>query len=213
MGFYFLAGLLTSVAAYIVFYFLYGAGLYTMLKRCGFKKPVFAFVPFARDFALGSLADQHRDIFPPKNRGKKLMILSIVSFVFTAIHLVAYYRVISAPLSELITRINAFDAANLDVNELAAAFESFAIAIESAMTKTVSMLSSFASIASLAFSVYRCMVLIRVYNIFVPRMSFFFTILSIFVEEAAGIIFLCIRKKPLHNLRWQTENEPEIPRV
>jgi len=207
----FFMSLLISAAVPITFYVLYSVGLSTMLRRTGFKKPWFAWLPFCRDFALGGLADQHRDIFPPKKRGQKLLMLSIATVVLGLIYNIAYYNMALPIMKEHLMPF--FNAESIDLTLLITAFENMAEDIAAATTMPLSALKLIADFASIAYLVYRIMILIRVYSIFDQGRALLYTVLSIFIDPACGIIFFIIKNNPLHNLRWQTEEEPEIPKL
>lgn len=207
----FLTSLIMSAAVPIVIYVLYSIGLSTMLRRTGFKKPWFAWLPFCRDFALGGLADQHRDIQPPKKRGQKLLMLSISYILLLLIYNIAYWKMAFPIMKDhLMPFIN---AESIDANLLLNALENMTDAISSATTIYISVLEILADLASIAYLVYRIMVLVRVYRIFDEGHALLYTILSVFIDASCGIIFFIIRNKPLRNLRWQTEEEPEIPKL
>jgi len=207
----FLTSLIISAAVPITFYVLYSVGLSTMLKRTGFKKPWFAWLPFCRDFALGGLADQHRDIFPPKKRGQKLLILSILAFVLGLIYNIAYYNMALPIMKQYLAPF--INAETIDTTLLLTAFENMSEAILAASTTSLTVLELLADISSVAYVVYRIMILVRVFRIFDQGRALLYTVLSVFIDPACGIIFFIIRNKPLHNLRWQTEEEPEIPKL
>ncbi len=190
-------------------YILHGIGLSTMLRRSGFKKPWFAYVPFCRVFALGCLADQCRDILPPKKRGHKLLYFSIAYAALGLIYLIANGFAIYEPTVDFFKSIDALiaNASNtFPMEEFLAIVDGYEEAVYATETTALGALSLLSSIATMLYEVYMIFVLMRVYRIFAPNASFALTLLSIFVEPAKSIIFFVIRKKPLRNMRWQ---EPE----
>ena len=211
MYIYWIITLAISAAIPIPLYVLYGVGLSTMLKRTGFKKPWFAWLPFSRDFALGCLADQHRDIFPPKKRGKKLLILSLAAFALGLIYNIAYYRMAFPIMKEYMMPF--INAETLDTNAMMVAFEKMSEVILDSTTNTISTLGLLSDIASIAYLVYRITVLTRVYRIFDQGRELIYTLVSVFIDASCGVFFFIIRNKPPRNLRWQTEDEPEIPHL
>ena len=193
-------------------YILHGIGLSTMLRRSGFKKPWFAFVPFCRVFALGCLADQCRDIMPPKRRGHKLLYFAIAYATFNIVYLIFYWIAITPPFIEYLKSVDDLLIKTIKTGNFMPADELLAInniysnSIKAVINRPLEVLSMFASISSMVYEVYCIFVLMRVYRIFAPNSSFALTLLSIFVEPAKSIVFFVIRNKPLRNMRWQ---EPE----
>ncbi len=202
----------SALAVAAVLYILHGIGLSTMLRRSGFKKPWFAFVPFCRVFALGCLADQCRDIMPPKKRGHKLLYFAIGFAALNIAYLVFYWTKIAAPTVEFFKAVDVLfiktieAGGNLPTDEFLAIADVYSKSVEALITKPLEVLSMLASISAMIYEVYNIFVLMRVYRIFAPNSSFVLTLLSIFIEPAQSIIFFVIRKKPLRNMRWQ---EPE----
>lgn len=198
-----------ALGAAAALYVLHGIGLSTMLRRSGFKKPWFAFVPFCRVFALGCLADQCRDILPPKKRGHKLLYFAIAYAALNLAYLIANGIAIYEPTVAFFKSIEALMAnvtTTFPMEEFLAIVDVYEMAVEATVTSTLSALSLLSSVATMLYEVYMIFVLMRVYRIFAPNSSFALTLLSIFVEPAKSIIFFVIRNKPLRNMRWQ---EPE----
>ncbi len=50
-----------------------------MLSALNFKSPIYAWIPFAREYALGWIAEQHDSGKAPKKHGRNLLILFIAS--------------------------------------------------------------------------------------------------------------------------------------
>ena len=208
-----LSSLFMVAGAYVVLYVFHSIGLSRMLKNTGFRKPWFAYLPFFRVFALGCLADQHRDIFPPKKRGQKLLYLSIAFFLLTAIYNIAYWSILIPLLKETFADLWNVSITELDPEALQTALENLQESLATAGNKQINTLRILSDVALIAYSVYKITVLIRVYSIFTQRKALVLTLLSVFVEEATGIIFFVIRNNPPKNLRWQTEEEPQIPHL
>ncbi len=198
-----------SLSAAVTLYILHGIGLSTMLRRSGFKKPWFAFVPFCRVFALGCLADQCRDILPPKKRGHKLLYFAIAYAALNLVYIIANGIAIYEPTVEFFKSIESLIAnvtTTFPMEEFLAIVDIYEQAVNATVTTTLSALSLLSSVATMIYEVYMIFVLMRVYRIFAPNSSFALTLLSIFVEPAKSIVFFVIRNKPLRNMRWQ---EPE----
>ena len=174
----------------ITLYIFYGIGLSTMLRRSGFKKPWFAFVPFFRVFALGCLADQCRDIMPPKKRGQKLLYFSIAYAALNLIYLTARYIAIYPLLFDFFESTYSLVMNTTEIFPINAFLEQYDVflhAVESATTESQMMLSMLASASTLIYEFYVIFVLMRVYRIFAPSASFGLTILSILATPAQAI--------------------------
>jgi len=209
----FLSSLFMVAGAYAVLYVFHSIGLSRMLKNTGFRKPWFAYLPFFRVFAIGCLADQHADIFPPKKRGQKLLYLAVASFLLTAIYNIAYWSIVIPILKETFAEFWHVSIIEIDSEALATALENLTEAVGSAGNTQISILYYLSNFALIAYSVYKITVLIRVYSIFARKKALLLTLLSVFLEESTGIIFFVIRNNPPKNLRWQTADEPQMPNL
>lgn len=197
--------LLSAVGVLVALYVLHGIGLSRMLRSCGFKKPFFAFLPFFRAFALGSLAEVFDDRRPvAKKHGRIFLLISIAYFIVSGAYSTAYFMNLREPIIELFNAVNTLTE-NATQGEISAIIEKFTSAASDVITQNtlLTALSYVQSIFSIVYSVYTCIVLFKVFAIFAPRQAFLFTVLSIFVSAAQSIFIFIVKDRAPQNLRWQ----------
>ena len=83
---------LVSGSLGLVAYFLSAWALYTMAERRGIKKPWLAWIPFGKEWILGSLADQYRYVVngEVKNKRKVLLWLDIAISAIASLFFVLF---------------------------------------------------------------------------------------------------------------------------
>ena len=205
--------LLSVGGVFIALYILHGIGLSKMLRSCGFKKPFFAYLPFFRAFALGSLAEVFDDRRPvAKKHGRIFLLISIAYFVILGSYYTAYIMNIQEPIAELFRSVNALSESATE-NEIMAIIESFVSSSSAILEKNtiLNALSYLMSLFSIIYSVYSCIVLFKVFSIFAPRQAFFFTVASIFVSNIQSIFIFIVKNRAPQNLRWQRKYDYEPP--
>lgn len=192
----------------LVEYLLYGFGLSSMLKTCGYKKPWHAFVPFCRDFALGTLSEVYNDGNPPKKRGKTLLTFSILRPALSVVYEAIYLALIIPAIKWLYAQLAALSVptTETDFTALVELFNEFTVAT-AVVPPLLSLLSLAVSVVSICYAVYHFIALYRVYKIFAPSSAVVLIVVSIFVSPASAVILFVLRKKAAQNLRWQAQSD------
>ena len=205
--------LISVGGVFIALYVLHGIGLSKMLRSCGFKKPFFAYLPFFRAFALGSLAEVFDDRRPvAKKHGRIFLLISIAYFIISGSYYTAYFMNLRESIFEFFKAINTVTESSTE-GEILAMFESFTSSASEIITQNtlLSALSYVTSLFSIIYSVYSCIVLFKVFAIFAPRQAFIFTVLSILVSAAPSVFIFVLKNRTPQNLRWQRKYDYEPP--
>ncbi len=172
-----------STAAALVYYLLQSYGLYRMLPACGLGRTWMAWVPFARDYKLGAIADLSAFRLDGKRR---------------------YHRVIQ-PIVTLFSALAARVVA-LVVLGLVAIFFAFLIAVlaggdnaDSHFFNTVfsmiALLFILGGVILVATYVLRLCAYHRIYRLYAPQTAGLFTLLSAIFTPAAPILFVVLSRK------------------
>ena len=172
--------LMLAVAAYV----FEGIGLSRMLKKVGYARPWHAWVPFANEYAVGSLADMYDDGKPKSNLAREFLTVNIVTGALALAMLV-----ISLPL--MLVGLGAKISALYSLGAIL--FLGLYIATIVFSVKTI-------------VKMYVCYW--RIFRIFHPALSVLYLMLSIFVSSVAVcfIIFFISKREP-QNLRSDDDNE------
>ena len=205
--------LISVGGVFIALYVLHGIGLSKMLRSCGFKKPFFAYLPFFRAFALGSLAEVFDDRRPvAKKHGRIFLLISIAYFIISGSYYTAYFMNLREPIFEFFKAINTITE-NATENEIMAIIENFTSSASEliAQNTLLGALSYVNSLFSIVYSVYSCIVLFKVFAIFAPRQAFLFTVISIFMSYATSVFLFVLKNRSPQNLRWQRKYDYEPP--
>lgn len=193
----------------IAMYILQGIGLSTMLKKCGFKKPWFAFVPMLNIFALGSLSEIYNNgKTQRKHYAKILTALYIVCLAASLVYGCAF----GIAYAELLT--TQLDGAEFTVEAILEILEQ----IENGeglpdLFLTASLLSYVYSLVSMIYQVYFCITLYRVFRIFAPDSALAFSILCAFFSFLVPILLFTSRKNEPQNLIWQQDYDYPYPEL
>ena len=205
--------ILTSALALgilITAYVLHGIGLSKMLRSCGFKKPFFAYLPFFRAFALGSLADVFDDRREEKKRGNKFLMISIAYFALTLTYFIAEYVVYKDLIHGFISSLSALPE-TATTQEISLITEAFYASVEAVDSLLIRALDFVYQLVSIAYSIVSAIVLFRVFAIFDSKKFFIFTLISIFLPISQCVLFFIVRNNPPKNLRWQRKDDYEYP--
>ena len=116
------------------------------------------------------------------------------------------------PILEMFNAVNTLPQ-NADYADVMTIIEKFMSYSETVQNSLLNTLSFVASVFSIIYSVYSCIVLFRVFGIFAPRQSFIFTVISIFVSAAQSVFIFVLSNKEPQNLRWQRKDDYEYPKL
>ena len=201
---------ISAAGIIIAAYILHGIGLSRMLRACSFRKPFFAFLPFFRVFALGTLAEAFDDRREVKRHGKILLFLSVAYFLTNAVYLSAYYITLKEPIMDFITSMASLpdDATSETVTAI---IDTFNASVELAQNMLLGVLSLATSLFSMLYSVYNCFVLFKVFAIFAPNRAFLFSIISIFSPLTQSIMLFVVRNRHPQHLRWRRQDDYTPP--
>ncbi len=173
---------LVLIAVAVVSYVFTGLGLKAMLKKLGFDKTWYAFVPFCQSYAAGYIADRYDDGHPKTNYAKKLLRLEIT---------------LVALLLSLVPIVSVMVIAMANAE---------AVGAVAAVTGVLSMLVFFGAyiamfVVAVIYTVQSAKAYWRIYRIFCPKLSILFLMLSIFASPAGAIILFVLRNREPQNLR------------
>jgi len=165
----------------VLFYVFQSLGLMGMLKKCGYHKPWFAWVPFVNVLAIGNLAEKYDDGKPAKKIGKQLLVLQII---MTSMIILFYVFEIMLLISSAVSPI----ASGM---LLVLLFIVFIIAV---------------IVLAIVYSIKMYIAMWKIFRIFSPDYALVYILLCIFVNVTQPFIFFAIRNNEPKNLR-QTEFE------
>ena len=197
-----LISLISSVGVFIAAYVLHGIGLSKMLRSCGFRKPYFAFLPFFRVFAAGTLSEVFDDRREAKKRGSILLFLAFAYVLTYGVYLASSFMAYYEPIVDFWNAVQALPE-NATEDAVSTVINNFVTAVELSQNTLMSVFSLISSVCSLIYSVYTCTVFFRIFGIFAPRHAFVFAIISILSPLALAVLLFALRNRRPQNLRWQ----------
>lgn len=162
----------------VVMYVLQSLGFMSLLKKVGYKRPWFAWVPIVEAKAIGELADKYDDGKPSKNLGKKLFGMNIAIFASTFVFFIM--AIVLAIMSAISP-----DTEALFMGIAAIAFLVFWVAM---------------MIVSIVYTVYYYIAIWRIFRIFAPKAATIFILVSIFVSGSLPLIVFLMRDQEPKNL-------------
>ncbi len=176
--------LMMFIGIFVVAYIFTGLGVMGMLRKLGFKKTWYAFVPFCNAYALGYIADQYDDGRPKTDYAHKLLRLEIVMVsLLAAIFPTVIFLTVTANMGEAIP--------------IALVLLLFFIFIGAYIAFCV---------ICVIYAVQSFKAYWRTYRIFMPKLSILFLMLTIFASPSSAVIMFILRNKEPQNLRVEEEN-------
>ncbi len=158
-------------------------GLYSIAQACGIRNPWLAWIPFGRDYILGSVADHQteRNESRTTKYRKRLLALNIVTTVLAVILCIALIVVV------VIALMNSGSTLETDPDLLADNILSNSLVLV--------VVGLMLSAAAIAYSVFFYIAIYKVYQLVDPKNAVLYIVLTILIGIASPIIFFIIAKK------------------
>lgn len=186
----------------IVFYILNGIAFYAIAKNRGYNRPWLAWIPFAKEYLKGAIAD---DISYRTGKSTQFRVWILVGIIVAKLGSIITTAI---QLPELFAMLGAMDLGlyNNGVNLLTPRLSSAAF---------FSLLSLLISAISIAYSVLHYIVMYRIYKDYVPQNAVMYLVLSIIFNVTEPFFALSIRNKPAisiygaQNPYWSPAPQPQ----
>ncbi len=192
-------------------------GLMRIGKACGLNNPWLSWIPFARDYQLGAVADHYTANYQSRTTRSRITLLvmnigtSIVAVVALSVILSSVYTLmnnIGLDLTQLVS--GTIDPEALE-NQLEQYFKGMSEAelmgFVTSFLGAISVPALILAVVAIVYFVFYFIALYRVYNLVDPEHAALYIVLSIiFTNVAPGIIFLIIANK-----MPTTPNQPTPP--
>ncbi len=178
-------------------------GLMCIARTCGLHNPWLSWIPFARDYQLGAVADHYAANYQQRTTRSRITLL-VLSIILSGTGVAAAVLI----LTSVFTLLN---QAGLDLFELSAdpmllatRLEDFFMSMneQELMQMAYSLLGSILIpllillVVAIVYLVFYCSALYRVYKLVDPERAVLYLALSIiFSNVAPGIIFLFLANK------------------
>lgn len=162
--------ILVTLALSLVIYIFESLGFYTMAKRRGIHYPGLAWVPIARDWLMGSLADQYAQHEGQRKSYRKVLPVLNACFVIS-------FGIAIGLVINLVIRIEMNDPALMSPAMMAGSVEAFVMQV---MGPSIALLMV-GYILAIIYIVFFYIALYKIYKSARPQSATVFTVLSILI--------------------------------